>query len=438
MAVFNYEKKEIDAKIVYYGPAISGKTTNLQFIYQHLKPDQRGKMISLATKEDRTLFFDFLPIELASVRGFKTRFHLYTVPGQVYYGTTRRAVLTGADGVVFVADSHGERMEDNLASFRDLEANLRNYGKKMEAIPLVIQYNKRDLPGVLSVDVLNQEINRFGSPYFESVAILGKGVFESLTMVCQLVLEAIENGVECRRSVSTPEKAAPSPPPNPKVQAERTATSPGPSPSRREGIHLPSPGRRLQVEEPLAPPEATPPCMERTLGKAAPEMKEAIPFRPGHPAQAVLHTARLRDLREDKKAPIGHRTGLGKGVPPVDGPAFGKLTSPGVEDLKEERKPSNPELPDQPSENRKQELSIKLDKTAGKKIPLIKERVRILSSGQPRVSSPKTLEIPLNLAVETAEKSVPLNINLLIKLEQIDPDPPINGFREFSKNRSGA
>src|SRR5512136_2810194 len=238
MAVFNHAKKEIDAKIVYCGPAVSGKTTNLQFVHRNLKSNQRGAMVSLATKEDRTLFFDFLPIELASVRGFKTRFHLYTVPGQAFYGTTRRAVLTGADGVVFVADSHGERMEDNLASFRDLEANLRFYGKKIETIPFVIQYNKRDLPGVLSVEVLNQKINRLGSPYFESVAILGKGVFESLTMICQLVLKAIENGVESRRSVSTPEKAVPSPLSNPKLQVEKTASSLESPPSRLEGIHL--------------------------------------------------------------------------------------------------------------------------------------------------------------------------------------------------------
>ena len=211
MAVFNYAKKEIDAKIVYYGPAISGKTTNLQFIHGHMKPNQRGKMVSLATNEDRTLFFDFLPIELESVRGFKTRFHLYTVPGQVYYGATRRAVLTGADGVVFVADSHADRMEDNLTSFKDLEDNLRYYGKKIETIPLIIQYNKRDLPNVLPVEELNQKINRMNWPNFEGVAVLGKGVFESLTMTCRLVLEAIESGVESRRTVSGPEKGTSSP-----------------------------------------------------------------------------------------------------------------------------------------------------------------------------------------------------------------------------------
>jgi signal recognition particle receptor subunit beta len=278
MAVFNYAKKEIDAKIVYCGPAMSGKTTDLQFIHQHLKADQRGEMISLATNEDRTLFFDFLPIELESVRGFKTRFHLYTVPGQVYYGATRRAVLTGADGLVFVADSDGERTEDNLASFRDLEENLRYYAKKIETIPLVIQYNKRDLPGVLSVEVLNQKINRLGSPYFESVAIMGKGVFESLTMVCRLVLKAIRNGAESRRFVSTPEKAAPSPPSNKIMQAEKKATSSEPPPSRLEGIHPPSPAKRLQVEKPLAPPETTAPRMEGTLGTAAPKEKERIPL----------------------------------------------------------------------------------------------------------------------------------------------------------------
>lgn len=213
MAVFNYLRKEIDAKIVYYGPAVCGKTTNLQHVHQNLKPEQRGKMVSLATNEDRTLFFDFLPVELESVRGFKTRFHLYTVPGQAYYGATRRAVLTGADGVVFVADSQAEKLDENLFSLKDMEENLRYYGKRIETIPLVIQYNKRDLPNILPIEELNQKINRFNVPYFESVAITGKGVFETLTMACQLVLRAIEAGVEARRMAAAVPEGVPEPQP---------------------------------------------------------------------------------------------------------------------------------------------------------------------------------------------------------------------------------
>src|SRR4030042_2923217 len=166
MAVFNYLRKEIDAKIVYYGPAVSGKTTNLQYIHQHLKPEQRGKMVSLATDEERTLFFDFLPIELESVRGCRTRILLLTVPGQVYYGATRRAVLTGADGIIFVADSQRDRLEDNLISIKDLEENLHYYGRKIETVPLIIQYNKRDLPNVMSLEDLTSKINRLNVPPF--------------------------------------------------------------------------------------------------------------------------------------------------------------------------------------------------------------------------------------------------------------------------------
>jgi hypothetical protein len=210
MAVFNYSRKEIDAKIVYYGPGFCGKTTNLQFIHQHLEPNQRGNMVSLATDEDVTLFFDFLPIELENVRGFKTRVHLYTVPGQVYYGATRRAVLTGTDGVIFVADSQIERVEDNQFSIKELEQNLRHYGKEIETTPFIIQYNKRDLPNILPVEELNKKINHLNAPYFESVATEGKGVFESLTMICRMVLQAIKEGVEARGSAArafTPSKA---------------------------------------------------------------------------------------------------------------------------------------------------------------------------------------------------------------------------------------
>lgn len=401
MAVFNYAKKEIDAKIVYYGPAISGKTTNLQFVHGHLKPDQRGKMVSLATNEDRTLFFDFLPIELECVRGFKTRFHLYTVPGQVYYGATRRAVLTGADGVVFVADSHADRMEDNLASFRDLEDNLRYYGKKIDTVPLVIQYNKRDLPNVLSVEDLNQKLNRLNSPHFEGVAVLGKGVFEALTMTCRLVLKAIENGVESRRTVSGPEKTPPpAAPPSPKG---------------------------LRLEKPAGQAESPHPRLESMAGKGLPPGKEAPQARPGAPA---LETPRARALRQEKApAPPGVPAAGKVSLPPP----VGKIPSLTVEksEKKEEEKqflespPTAGKTPEKAPERKRPELSFKPpDRGVGaaKKTATAKESLRILSCGQPRVSSPGSVEIPLTLELNGAENSGPLSINLSIKLESIEPE----------------
>jgi mutual gliding-motility protein MglA len=194
MAVINYSKKEISAKIVYYGPSVCGKTTNIQSIYASLKPDQKGKLVSLATEADRTLFFDFLPIEIANIRGFKTRLHFYTVPGQVYYNSTRRAVLTGVDGLVFVADSQRDKMEENIESLNNLEENLNYYGKSIKTIPIVIQYNKRDLPDVTSVAEMEQMINPYGYPSFEAVAPTGEGVLDTLTKITKMVLQHIEMG----------------------------------------------------------------------------------------------------------------------------------------------------------------------------------------------------------------------------------------------------
>ncbi len=194
MAVINYSKKEISAKIVYYGPSLCGKTTNIQSIYASIKPDQKGKLVSLATEADRTLFFDFLPIEIANIRGFKTRLHFYTVPGQVYYNSTRRAVLTGVDGLVFVADSQRDKMEENIESLANLEENLNYYGKSMKTLPLVIQYNKRDLPDVTSAAEMEQILNQDGYPSFEAVATTGEGVLQTLTKITKMVLRHIEMG----------------------------------------------------------------------------------------------------------------------------------------------------------------------------------------------------------------------------------------------------
>ncbi|HHO77172.1 MAG TPA: hypothetical protein ENN05_12205 [Deltaproteobacteria bacterium] len=222
MAVINYSKKEISAKIVYYGPSVCGKTTNIQSIYSSIKPDQKGKLVSLATEADRTLFFDFLPIEIANIRGFKTRLHFYTVPGQVYYNSTRRAVLTGVDGLVFVADSQRDKMEENIESLANLEENLNYYGKSIKTLPLVMQYNKRDLPDATPVAEMEQILNPDGYPWFESVATTGEGVLQTLTKITKLVLKHIEMGTSGKQQRPTP--AEPERKPEAPVAADKTHT----------------------------------------------------------------------------------------------------------------------------------------------------------------------------------------------------------------------
>jgi len=223
MSMINYASREINCKIVYYGPGLGGKTTNLEHVFSKVSPDTRGKMVSLATETERTLFFDFLPVDLGTVRGFKTRFHLYTVPGQVYYNASRKLILKGVDGVVFVADSQVERMEANIESMQNLYDNMAEYGYDLTKIPFVVQYNKRDLPNAAPVKDLQEQLNpgwevmdparqkempnpwapgemlveqRDGiwiecAPSFESVAVTGDGVFETLKAVAKLVLKSL-------------------------------------------------------------------------------------------------------------------------------------------------------------------------------------------------------------------------------------------------------
>jgi mutual gliding-motility protein MglA len=188
MSFINYASREINCKIVYYGPGLCGKTTNLQFVYQKTAPDARGKMISLATETERTLFFDFLPLALGEIRGFKTRFHLYTVPGQVFYDASRKLILKGVDGVVFVADSQEERTDANVESLDNLRFNLMEQGYDLDKLPYVIQYNKRDLPNVMTVDEMRRELNTTNVPDFEACATTGEGVFETLKAVAKLIL----------------------------------------------------------------------------------------------------------------------------------------------------------------------------------------------------------------------------------------------------------
>ena len=223
MSMINYASREINCKLVYYGPGLGGKTTNLEHIYSKVSPDTRGKMVSLATETERTLFFDFLPVDLGTVRGFKTRFHLYTVPGQVYYNASRKLILKGVDGIVFVADSQIERMEANIESMQNLYDNMAQYGYDLTKIPFVIQYNKRDLPNAAPVKDLQAALNP-GWPledptkqrttpdpnhpgeqlvfeadgqwieratYFESVAVTGDGVFDTLKAIAKMVLKTL-------------------------------------------------------------------------------------------------------------------------------------------------------------------------------------------------------------------------------------------------------
>ncbi len=194
MTFINYASREINCKIVYYGPGLCGKTTNLQYIYDSTAPQAKGKLISLATETDRTLFFDFMPLELGTVRGFKTRFHLYTVPGQVYYDASRKLILKGVDGVVFVADSQEERMDANIESLYNLEENLEVQGFDLMKIPYVLQLNKRDLPNVIPVDELASELSKKGEPVYEAVATTGDGVFDTLKAVAKQVLTELRNG----------------------------------------------------------------------------------------------------------------------------------------------------------------------------------------------------------------------------------------------------
>ncbi len=194
MSFINYSSREINCKIVYYGPGLCGKTTNLQYIYAKTNPEAKGKMISLATETERTLFFDFLPLSLGEIRGFKTRFHLYTVPGQVFYDASRKLILKGVDGVVFVADSQIERMEANVESMENLRINLSEQGYDLNRIPFVVQYNKRDLSNVATIDDLRGLLNPRAVPEFQAVAPTGVGVFDTLKSVAKLVLTELKKG----------------------------------------------------------------------------------------------------------------------------------------------------------------------------------------------------------------------------------------------------
>jgi mutual gliding-motility protein MglA len=204
MSLVNYSTREITCKIVYYGPGRCGKTSNLQYIHAYVPDDRKGAMVSLATETDRTLFFDFLPLDLGTISGFHTRVQLYTVPGQVYYNATRKLVLRGADGVVFVADSQREQMEENIESLRNLHENLLEENVDLKDFPIVLQYNKRDLPSIASIEEMDDQLNFKGGPAFPAAAITGEGVFDTLKSISQLVLQSLSR--KFRTEIVPPER----------------------------------------------------------------------------------------------------------------------------------------------------------------------------------------------------------------------------------------
>jgi signal recognition particle receptor subunit beta len=285
MVSINYSSREVCCKIVYYGPGLSGKTTNLLYVHSKVPSDTRGKMISLATEADRTLYFDFLPINIGTINGFAAKFQLYTVPGQVYYNATRKLVLRGVDGVVFVADSQPDKMEENIESLVNLEENLREYGYDINDLPMVIQYNKRDLPGVMAVDELNTRLNTRNLPHFEASATLGNGVFDTLKLIIKLVLEKAKRSAtdRARPDVSYSEPAAEPPVPTP-VQQEPDEVPSAPSePATPERVPVePSPvtaeaepsGQAARSTEPISVAQAEP------VAEAPAEQPEPSRYRP--------------------------------------------------------------------------------------------------------------------------------------------------------------
>ena len=229
MVLFNYSTKELTAKVVYYGPGLCGKTTNLQWIHEKLPIKNKGKMLSLATETDRTLFFDFLPIEIGTIRGMRTRIQLYTVPGQVFYNATRRMVLKGADAVCFVADSQEAMLDANLESYENMRQNLEANEIDADEIPVVLQYNKRDLPNALPIEILNERMNPLNAPFYEAVAVKGVGVEDTLKAVTKLVFKSLSvkygDGAQAPAAPGRapgPPRSSPPPPPRPASQRRRS------------------------------------------------------------------------------------------------------------------------------------------------------------------------------------------------------------------------
>ena len=274
MVLFNYSTKELTAKIVYYGPGLCGKTTNLQYIHGNLPGNVKGKMLSLATKTDRTLFFDFLPIDLGEIRGMKTRVQLYTVPGQVFYNETRKLVLKGADGIVFVADSQEQMLSANGESFKNLEENLRGHGLTLADMPHVIQFNKRDLPKLATIEQLNQSMNKYNAPFYESVATTGIGIQDTLKAITKLVLLHLTRKYDPRAGSSARAETA--------QPTQAAAAAPVPGPAETQAIPLTAVQTAMEAPTIAVATEATPQVEPAPAVAASVEPAPAVEVASAH------------------------------------------------------------------------------------------------------------------------------------------------------------
>jgi signal recognition particle receptor subunit beta len=411
MVLFNYSTRELTAKIVFYGPGLCGKTTNLQYIYSSLPENvKKGKMLSLATKTDRTLFFDFLPIELGTIRGMRTRVQLYTVPGQVFYNSTRKLVLKGADGVVFVADSQAKMIEADIESYRNLEENLREMGIRIEEIPLVMQFNKRDLPNLSSIEEMNTRINKHNAPFYEAVAMTGIGVEDTLKAVTKLVLNnlsakyRLEDGTGARVAAAPAEEAT-------RPAEGNRRRKPAPLEMPPEDRALDALGGEESAEE-FTLPSAPPPAVASPGRPAAPSQARAAeddvielvdeideetrpaqggtgarppgaPPRPPTPATVTMHPAALRS---------GPAMGAGAGHSPMTSRALATERDPldiedpiDLGDALDEPPAVSPDTdsvqlgPIRPGEEREVEVPVRID-LDGRKV-LIQVRLKVRLTG---------------------------------------------------------
>jgi len=301
MVFFNYSTMQMAAKVVYYGPGLCGKTTNLHYIYQHTAQESRGEMVSLETETDRTLFFDLLPIDVGTIAGFNTRIQLYTVPGQVFYNTTRKLVLKGVDGVVFVADSQRPMLQANVDSFRNLEENLAEMGLSVETLPVVLQYNKRDLADVCPVDELNAALNRGDWPWFEASAVTGSGVFETLKGISKQTLLSLKKRLgRSEAAPARPAAARPAPAATPPPARPATAASPpAASGAHPKAVPPPAAAPPPAPARPAPPPAAAAPPPPKPA--AAPAPPKAPPIAKARTVDVLSELEKLR--RETMRQP---------------------------------------------------------------------------------------------------------------------------------------